>query len=138
MVHRHACRALHASVLALLRRKVGSRGVDVYFDNVGGFILNETLRRLNQRARVVVCGAISSYNATDERGALGSGLSNHMALITQVTNARRTYASKHTRIAPPRNSRQPTSSFVYVPAFSWLSFVQVRFDSYQLNNTLYV
>ena len=42
--------------------KVVSSGFDVFFDNVGGFILNETLRRLNMKARVVVCGAISGYN----------------------------------------------------------------------------
>jgi NADPH-dependent curcumin reductase CurA len=38
-------------------------GVDVYFDNVGGEILDEVLRRLARGARVVICGAISQYNA---------------------------------------------------------------------------
>lgn len=37
-------------------------GVDVFFDNVGGMILNEVLRRINMRARVVICGAIAGYN----------------------------------------------------------------------------
>lgn len=40
-------------------------GVDVYFDNVGGEILDAALMNLNHRARVPVCGAISSYNTTD-------------------------------------------------------------------------
>jgi NADPH-dependent curcumin reductase CurA len=36
--------------------------VDVYFDNVGGDILDLALSRLNMKARVVICGAISQYN----------------------------------------------------------------------------
>ena len=37
------------------------RGVDVYFDNVGGPILDAVLGRLAPKARVVLCGVISSY-----------------------------------------------------------------------------
>jgi len=37
--------------------------VDVYFDNVGGDILDDVLARLNMHARVVLCGAISVYNS---------------------------------------------------------------------------
>jgi NADPH-dependent curcumin reductase CurA len=40
-------------------------GVDVYFDNVGGEITDAVFRHLNVRARVVVCGQIALYNATD-------------------------------------------------------------------------
>jgi NADPH-dependent curcumin reductase CurA len=40
------------------------RGVDVYFDNVGGDILETVLLQLARRARVVICGAISQYNNT--------------------------------------------------------------------------
>jgi NADPH-dependent curcumin reductase CurA len=39
------------------------QGVDVYFDNVGGEILNAALGCLNRRGRVVLCGLISQYNA---------------------------------------------------------------------------
>ncbi|GAB4559727.1 MAG: NADP-dependent oxidoreductase [Haliangiales bacterium] len=40
-------------------------GIDVYFDNVGGAVLDAVLPRLNLRARVPTCGLISSYNATE-------------------------------------------------------------------------
>jgi NADPH-dependent curcumin reductase CurA len=41
-------------------------GVDVYFDNVGGKTLDDVLGRLSFGARVVLCGAISQYNAIEE------------------------------------------------------------------------
>ena len=40
------------------------KGVDVYFDNVGGDILDMVLARINRKARIVICGAISQYNNT--------------------------------------------------------------------------
>ncbi|MEM7217649.1 MAG: NADP-dependent oxidoreductase [Pseudomonadota bacterium] len=39
--------------------------VDVFFDNVGGNILEAALNHINMRARVVLCGGISAYNATE-------------------------------------------------------------------------
>jgi len=39
-------------------------GIDVYFDNVGGSILNAALANVAMGARVVICGAIAQYNAT--------------------------------------------------------------------------
>jgi len=40
------------------------KGVDIYFDNVGGDILDDVLARLARGARIVICGAISQYNNT--------------------------------------------------------------------------
>jgi NADPH-dependent curcumin reductase CurA len=39
-------------------------GIDVFFDNVGGAILNEVLARINLNARIALCGSISSYDAS--------------------------------------------------------------------------
>jgi NADPH-dependent curcumin reductase len=52
-------------------------GIDVYFDNVGGEILDAALAQLARKARVIICGAISQYNAT---GAI-AGPSNYLSLL---------------------------------------------------------
>jgi NADPH-dependent curcumin reductase CurA len=52
-------------------------GIDVYFDNVGGEILDAALAQLARHARVIICGAISQYNAT---GAM-RGPSNYLSLL---------------------------------------------------------
>jgi NADPH-dependent curcumin reductase len=54
-------------------------GVDLYFDNVGGEILDTVLTVLALKARVVLCGAISQYSATGPR----RGIENTSALITR-------------------------------------------------------
>jgi NADPH-dependent curcumin reductase CurA len=53
-------------------------GIDVYFDNVGGEILDEVLKRLRMKARIVLCGGISQYNA--EGGTRGPA--NYLSMIS--------------------------------------------------------
>jgi hypothetical protein len=52
-------------------------GIDVYFDNVGGEILDTVLTRINRKARIVVCGAISQYNNTEAV----KGPANYLSLL---------------------------------------------------------
>jgi NADPH-dependent curcumin reductase len=63
-------------VRAALREHCPDR-VDVYFDNVGGEILDTVLTRLARHARIVICGSISQYN--NEGPARGP--SNYMTLL---------------------------------------------------------
>ena len=53
------------------------QGVDVYFDNVGGDILDAVLTRLARNARIVICGAISQYNNTQPV----KGPANYLSLL---------------------------------------------------------
>jgi NADPH-dependent curcumin reductase CurA len=53
------------------------KGIDVYFDNVGGDILNAALTKLRKRARIVICGAISQYNNKEAV----KGPSNYLSLL---------------------------------------------------------
>lgn len=52
-------------------------GIDVYFDNVGGDILELALSKLAMHARIVICGAISQYNNTKPV----KGPSNYLSLL---------------------------------------------------------
>jgi len=44
------------------------KGVDAYFENVGGVILDTMLRLMNLKSRIAVCGLISDYNAKEPYG----------------------------------------------------------------------
>jgi len=65
----------HQDVKAALREHC-PKGVDVYFDNVGGEILDTVLTQLAMHARIVICGAISQYNESKMKGP-----SNYMSLL---------------------------------------------------------
>ena len=52
-------------VLEQLREAAGERGIDVYFDNVGGEHLEAALATLTVGGRVAMCGAIAQYNSTE-------------------------------------------------------------------------
>ncbi|MDP9043376.1 MAG: NADP-dependent oxidoreductase [Pseudomonadota bacterium] len=59
-----ACIDYKAGDLKAALRDACPKGVDIYFDNVGGDILDAVLTRLARHARIVICGAISQYNNT--------------------------------------------------------------------------
>jgi NADPH-dependent curcumin reductase len=47
-------------------REACPQGIDVYFENVGGAVLEAVLKLLNRGARIPLCGLISDYNATEK------------------------------------------------------------------------
>ena len=55
------------------------KGIDIFFDNVGGDILDAALARLAMRGRVVLCGGIAHYNATEPP----PGPKNYLNLVVQ-------------------------------------------------------
>ncbi len=64
------------NIYTALKRKC-PKGIDVYFDNVGGVILDAALSKLRMHATVVICGAISQYNNKKKV----NGPSNYLALL---------------------------------------------------------
>ncbi len=63
-----ACIDYRADGLFKALRAACPQGVDVYFDNVGGTILETALNLMNERGRIVCCGAISQYQSTAPTG----------------------------------------------------------------------
>ena len=60
-------------------RELCPKGVDIFFDNVGGDVLDAALARLAMRGRVVLCGGIANYNATEPP----PGPKNYLNLVVQ-------------------------------------------------------
>ena len=78
-------------------RDVCPNGIDVYFDNVGGEILDAALANLAFGGRVVICGAISEYNATGRP----VGPSNYLQLIIKRGTMRGFVVSDHMELWGP-------------------------------------
>jgi hypothetical protein len=62
-------------------RDLCPQGVDIFFDNIGGEILNDVLARLAQRARVVICGGISRYNFDPRSPEMPQGPRNYFNVV---------------------------------------------------------
>ncbi len=58
----HACINRRAEAVGAALDRECPNGIDVYFDNVGGPILDAVLARINLGARIAICGMISEYN----------------------------------------------------------------------------
>ena len=74
-----ACVDYKAGNLAADLKAAAPKGIDVYFENVGGEILDTVLMQMNLFGRIPVCGLISAYNAT----SVPEGPKNLRAVLTQ-------------------------------------------------------
>jgi NADPH-dependent curcumin reductase len=74
-----ACVDYKAGNLAADLKAAAPKGIDVYFENVGGEILDTVLMQMNLFGRIPVCGLISAYNAT----SIPEGPKNLRAVLTQ-------------------------------------------------------
>lgn len=74
-----ACVDYKAGNLAMALKSAAPNGIDVYFENVGGEILDTVLLQMNTFGRIPVCGLISAYNAT----AVPDGPKNIRTVLTQ-------------------------------------------------------
>jgi NADPH-dependent curcumin reductase CurA len=68
-----------AGPIASALNAAAPQGIDVYFDNVGGDILDAVLMQINRHARIVVCGGISQYLDIEQV----RGPANYLQLIAQ-------------------------------------------------------
>lgn len=75
--------------------KAAPQGIDIYFENVGGVILDTILTQLNAFARIPLCGMISQYNVTEPYGVRNIG-----ALLTNRVTLQGFIVSEHAELWP--------------------------------------
>lgn len=86
-------------------RELCPSGVDIFFDNVGGEILNDVLARLALKARVVICGAISRYNFDARSEAMPPGPRNYFNVVFTGATIQGFLASHYAAEFPEADSR---------------------------------
>jgi len=80
-------------------------GVDIFFDNVGGEILNDVLARLAPRARVVICGGISRYNFDPRSQEMPPGPRNYFNVVFTGASIQGFLATHYRHDFPEADSR---------------------------------
>jgi NADPH-dependent curcumin reductase CurA len=68
------CIDYKAAALGFALANAAPQGVDIYFDNVGGDVLNAVMPHLKANARVPICGQISQYNSRERQGLRDVGV----------------------------------------------------------------
>jgi NADPH-dependent curcumin reductase CurA len=98
-------------------------GIDVYFDNVGGEILDAALARIAEGARIVICGAIASYN--DEE--LPPGPRNYYRVVAKRGTIRGFVVLDHFgRLA---DANRDLTAWVNDGSIAWKADVQHGFEN---------
>jgi len=69
-----ACIDYKAGAIGPALANAAPQGVDIYFDNVGGDVLDAVMPHLNANARVPICGQISQYNSRERQGLRNVGV----------------------------------------------------------------
>jgi NADPH-dependent curcumin reductase CurA len=86
-------------------RELCPSGVDIFFDNVGGEILNDVLARLALGARVVICGAISRYNFDPRSPDMPEGPRNYFNVVFTGATIQGFLATHYERDFPAADAR---------------------------------
>jgi NADPH-dependent curcumin reductase CurA len=86
-------------------RELAPRGVDIFFDNVGGEILNDVLARLAVNARVVICGGISRYNFDPRSPQMPEGPRNYFNVVFTGATIQGFLMPHHERDYPQADAR---------------------------------
>ena len=90
-----ACIDYRAPGMSKALRAACPDGVDVYFDNVGGTVLEAALFAMNEKGRIVCCGAVSQYSLRPTAAGVIAG---DLFLLWLLLEARRTNA-RHANLA---------------------------------------
>jgi NADPH-dependent curcumin reductase CurA len=104
------------------------KGINIFFDNVGGSILNDVLARIALNARVVICGGISRYQAE----TLPPGPANYMNLVFQRATMSGFLMSDYVAEAPGALAR--LESWIKSGDIQYREDIQEGFDN--IPNTL--